>query len=58
MFDRDTLRQMLDDIRFWRLGRWRFSENDVDKTDELIADKLSRARRLWRVITARESGNS
>jgi hypothetical protein len=58
MDDRGILRQMLDDVRFWRTNNWRMSENGTDVTDSWIADKLSRARHLWRVITAREARES
>ena len=54
MDDRSVLRQMLDDVRFWRAHNWRMRNNDEDVTDSWISNKLSRARHLWRVITARE----
>ena len=56
--DRSVLRQMLDSIKFWRRHNWRMSINGRDETDSWIGDQLSRARNLWRVISARESRNA
>lgn len=52
--DRSTLRQMLNDIKFWRLSGWKLYENDQDITESWLSDKTRRARHLWRVVTARE----
>ena len=52
--DRQTLREMLEDVRFWRSHKGRFTENGEDVTDSWLGALLGRARHLWRVIAARE----